>query len=132
MREDLLLELEDEYSQIRSANEREEARRLEKIRTEQPEIYRLAQERKELVFGTLRNILKGGADAGNLPEKMEKLSAEIRQKLTENGFDADYLAPVYRCPVCKDTGRTGEPVKEPCVCLKKAYQQKIRENIGLG
>ena len=132
MREDLLLELEDEYSQIRSANEREEARRLEKIRTEQPEIYRLAQERKELVFGTLRNILKGGADAGNLPEKMEKLSAEIRQKLTENGFDADYLAPVYRCPVCKDTGRTGEPVKEPCACLKKAYQQKLREKIGLG
>ena len=131
MREDLLLELENEYGQIRSANEREEARRLELIRTEQPDIYKLTLERKELVLGTLRNILKGGADTENLPERMERLSAEIRLKLTENGFDADYLAPIYRCPVCRDTGRTGEPVKEPCTCLKKAYQQKLRKKIGL-
>ena len=131
MREELLRELETEYEQIRAENERLENDRKEKIRTEQPEIYSLVREREELLFGTLRAILKGNADTENLTEKMERLSAEIRVKLTAAGFPADYLAPVYRCPICKDTGRTGELIREPCECLKKAYQRKLRETIGL-
>lgn len=131
MREDLLNELEAEYEQIRSANEQEEARRREKIKLENPGIYALMQEREELVFGTLRDILNGEAKTEDLPERMEKLSAEIREKLVAEGYPADYLAPVYHCPLCKDTGRTGELIKEPCSCLKKAYQKKLRESIGL-
>jgi DNA replication protein DnaC len=131
MREDLLRELETEYDRIRAENERTEKARKEKIRTEQPEIYALVLERENLVFGTLRAILNRNAETENLPEKMERISAEIRSKLTAAGFPADYLAPVYRCPVCKDTGRAGELIKEPCECLKKAYQQKLRSAIGL-
>lgn len=131
MREDLLKELELEYDQIRFADEREEQRRREQIMAEQPEIHALVRQREELVFGTLRNLLKGPSDAGDLTSRMEALSAAIRTKLEEKGFPADYLAPVYRCPICRDTGRTGETIKEPCACLKKAYQQKLREKIGL-
>lgn len=131
MREDLLKELELDYEQIRSANEREEARRKEQIRQNEPEIYALVREREEMVFGTLRSILNGSADTQDLPGKMEQVSGQIRAKLSEKGYPADYLTPVYRCPICKDTGRTGELVKEPCACLKKAYQQKLREKIGL-
>ena len=125
MREDLLKEIELEYDQIRFANEREEQRRREQIMTEQPEIYALVQEREELIFGTLRNILKGPSETGDLAGRMEKLSIGIRSRLEEKGFPADYLAPVYRCPICRDTGRTGEPVKEPCACLKKAYHPSV-------
>ena len=132
MREDLLNEVESELMMIRAMNEREELRRREQIAAEHAEIHALVMQRQELVFGTLRNILKKPADAGDLAARMEKLSAEIRLKLEEKGFPADYLTPVYRCPVCRDTGWVGEPVKEPCACLKKAYQQKLREKIGLG
>ena len=114
MREDLLREVEAEYDRIRAETERTEKNRKEKIRTEYPGIYTLVREREELVFGTLREILNGKAKTENLPEKMERLSAEIRDRLTAAGFPADYLAPVYRCPVCKDTGRTGDLIKEPC------------------
>ncbi|MBR6442944.1 MAG: ATP-binding protein [Clostridia bacterium] len=131
MREDLLKELESEYEQIRSANEQEEALRRNRIREQEPEIEQLVREREELVFGTLRNILKGSAGTGDLTERMEKLLADIRAKLKEKGYPEDYLAPVYRCPVCRDTGKTGELIKEPCECLKKAYQRKLREKIGL-
>ena len=131
MREDLLLELENEYAQQRTENERVENSRREKIRTEQPAVYALIQEREQLVFGTLKNILNGSAEAGGLPEKMEELSTRIRTCLAENGFPPDYLSPVYRCPVCRDTGKTGETVREPCECLKKAYQAKLRQKIGL-
>lgn len=131
MREDLLKELEQEYDRVRFSNEQEENRRMEKIRTEEPEIYALVRQREEMVFGTLRSILNGSAQVSDLPEKMDQVSASIRKKLTEKGFPDDYLMPVYRCSICKDTGRTGNPVKEPCSCLKKAYQQKLRERIGL-
>jgi len=131
MREDLLREVETEYDQTRAENERTENARKEKIRTEYPEIYTLVREREDLVFGTLRAILNGNAETESLPEKMNRLSAGIRSKLTAAGFPADYLAPIYRCPICKDTGRTGEPIKEPCECMKKAYQQKLRAAIGL-
>ena len=131
MLEDLLQEVERDYEQLRAANEREEAHRREKIMTEQPEIFRLVCEREELVLGTIRKIANGGADTDGLPEKMENLSDEIRNKLQQSGYPSDYLAPIYRCPKCRDTGRTGEPVREYCTCLKKAYQQKLRQKIGL-
>lgn len=131
MREALLRELETEYDQIRAENERREQERKERIRREQPEIDRLVREREELVFGTLRGILSGKAETDNLPERMRRVSAQIREKLAEAGFPEDYLEPIYRCAICRDTGRTGETVKEPCECLKKAYQQKLREEIGL-
>ena len=130
MREELLLELENEYEQQRIRNEQEEALRKERIRLEQPEIYAMTKERENLIFGTLRDILNRKADTEGLPEKMEALSAQLRVTLTENGYPADYLAPVYRCPVCKDTGKTGDLIKEPCECYKKAYQRKLREKIG--
>ena len=131
MREDLIQELETEYEQIRTANEQEEARRRETIRTKVPAVYALVLDREELVFGTLRGILKGKAETEGLPEKMERLSAEIRTGLEANGYPADYLAPVYRCPACRDTGRTGETVRDYCSCFRKAYQRKLRERIGL-
>ena len=124
MREDLLIELENEYARLRADNVRTEENRKEKMRLEHPEIFALMKEREDIVFGTLRNIVQGaGKRADDLPERMEKLNEKIRTALTENGYPADYLAPVYKCPVCRDTGRIGETVKEPCECLKKAYQQ---------
>lgn len=131
MREDLLKELEEEYGLVRAENERREAERKEKIRLEQPEIYSLVREREELVFGTLRNILRGGADTEGLPERMEQLSGAIRKKLAETGYPEDYLSPIFRCPVCQDRGKTGEPLRKPCACLKREYQRKMRERTGL-
>jgi len=131
MREDLLTELEQEYEQIRSANEQEEERRKIEIRQKQPEIYALVLEREEMIFGTLKDVLNGEAKTEDLPIKMQQLSVKIQSRLEQAGYPADYLAPVYRCPVCRDTGKTGDPVRVPCSCLKKAYQQKLRERIGL-
>ena len=131
MRENLLQELENEYAAIRSENEREELRRRETIRMQYPDIEALQKEREELVFGTMRQILQGESDASGLSDRMEALSARIRSKLAENGLPEDYLSPIYRCPVCKDTGRVGDPVREACECLRKAYNRKLRYAIGL-
>ena len=127
MREDLLKELENEYEQIRSMNAQTESARKEKIRTEYPEIHSLMLERENLVFGTLKEIMKGTADTGSLPERMRSLSEQIRVKLEDNGFPADYLSPVYRCPVCRDTGKTGDLIKEPCACVIADFTADLPE-----
>jgi len=132
MREDLLNELMAEYEVQRARNEREEADRRERIRREYPEIEKKVSEREGLIFGTIHRILDGEAKAEDLTAKMEELNGTIGKMLREAGLSEDYLAPVYRCAQCRDTGYTGELIREPCECLKKAYQAKIREKIGLG
>ncbi len=131
MREDLLREIEGEYDILRQENEKEEAERKDRIRRDVPEIAALMDRREQLIHGTLRDLLKGSADVKDLPEKMEQVSAKIRKALRENGYPEDYLAPVYRCGKCKDTGYVGEVLKTPCDCLKNRYQEKLRKEMGL-
>lgn len=52
----------------------------------------------------------------------EKLSETIQKKeevLMAGGFPADYLAPIYTCPDCQDTGYMTNPAggKEKCHCF---------------
>ncbi len=132
MREDLLNEVLTEYEAQRVQNEREESERREKIRLEYPEIEKKVREREELVFGTIQKILDREAKAEDLTGKMKELNISIVKMLTECGLPEDYLEPVYRCRKCRDTGFTGDLLREPCECLKKAYQNMLRNQIGLG
>ena len=132
MREDLILELEAEYAERRADNERQEMARKEIIHTKYPEVDCLVTERENLIHGAIRGILNRQERPDNIPSRMEELNLKIRQALAEAGLPEDYLAPVHHCPICADTGYVGYPVKEPCECFSKAYQQKIRERIGLG
>ncbi len=131
MREDLLTEIESEYASQRRKNEQEEAARRENILLNYPEISAAVKARENLVFGTIRKILDGNGGKQDLAETMTDLNSKISSMLQENGFPSDYLSPVYRCADCKDTGYTGETIKKPCECLKKAYQEKLRTIIGL-
>ena len=42
------------------------------------------------------------------------------------------MNPVYRCPVCEDTGYVGDLVKEQCECLRTAFFSRLYKQIGLG
>ncbi len=131
MREEILRELEGEFARRRAAHEEEESLRKQKIRGTIPELKALTEEREEMIFGSIRGILAGKAAAEDLPQRMEALNARIREELKKNGYPEDYLAPIYDCGKCRDTGYTGEPVKEMCECMQKAYQERLREEIGL-
>ena len=132
MREDLLNELSADYDAQRARNDREEIARRERIRQEYPAIEQKVREREALIFGTIRKLLDGDAKTEDLSAKMTDLNQAISRMLKEKGLPEDYLEPVFRCAVCKDKGYTGELIREPCRCLKQAYQKKLRERIGLG
>ncbi len=131
MREDLLTEIENEYAFQRTRNEMTEAERRENIRRNYPEIEKVLKEREMLVFGTFRNILNGNGGSVSLQERMNELNGRIGTMLKESGLPSDYLFPVYRCSICRDTGYKGNALREPCECLKKAYQEKLRIAVGL-
>lgn len=133
MREDLLNELEAEYAEQRARNEQTEMARAAEIREHHPAIQRLKEARQELVRNSIRRIGNGPAGTGGRPltEQVAELNRQIREALKTDGLPEDYLGPVYRCSLCRDTGYTGETVKEPCRCLREAYQEKLKGRIGL-
>ena len=131
MRKNLLNLVEQEMARRRLDNERTEAARKQEIEQKYPVIRALITERENLIHGTLRGILSGKNTADDLPERMKDVSAKIRQALKDNGYAEDYLAPVYQCEKCHDSGYVGEPIREMCSCMLQAYQKKLREDIGL-
>ncbi len=131
MLENLLRELEAEYAQKRLQNERTELRRRETILKGHPDIAVLMHQRESLIHETLQGIIAGHADAEALPEKMERISAQIREALTKAGFPDNYLSPVVQCTLCNDSGYVGDPVRKPCECFRRAYRKKLRAQFGI-
>lgn len=62
-----------------------------------------------------------------------ELSMQKVELLVSNGYAPDYLAPIYDCPACKDTGYIDG---KKCTCLKKAiihrvyHQSSIQEKLN--
>ena len=133
MRSDILQQLEAEYAERRRTNEREEDRRKKLILETVPEAADLIKERERAFRSVLRSIASGKPDssADSLQEKVKDYSARIGKALEKNGYPADYLEPVYTCSVCRDTGYTGETLKSPCDCFRRAYQSRLRKIMGL-
>ena len=118
-----------EYEKIRTENQREGQRREREIRQGFPTIAVLLDERRDRLTGSIRAALQGRAvDAENLQGEMRGLNGRIRAELAKAGYPEDYLQPIYRCPVCRDTGYVGEPVHELCACMKQRIMDE--ENRG--
>lgn len=131
MREDLLREAEEDLQEQQRRNEEIQHQRQREISRAVPELKELMARRESLIAGTLQGILRGEASPEDLPERMERTLGEIRGALKKHGYPEDYLAPVYTCPLCRDTGYVGETVRERCSCVRKRYQEKLRKAIGL-
>ncbi len=60
--------------------------------------------------------------------QLTSLRAASRKALLDAGFPADYLEPIYDCPICKDTGFvTGAQ----CDCLKKRITRELYAQSGI-
>ena len=59
---------------------------------------------------------------------LSTLRMEEEALLKRYGLPKDYLLPAYVCPLCKDTGYVGEPIRKKCACRLKLEQQNMAEN----
>ena len=77
-----------------------------------------------------RKLLEGDESAlAGLHETIRQLSARKQALLVNAGYPADYLAPIYTCPDCQDTGYL--PNREKCHCFKQAIIRLLYEQSGL-
>ena len=132
MRKAIMQELLAEYEAQRQRNQAEEMRRRAEAERACPEIGEALDARQGMIFAGLRGILGGESAAEDIPAKMDVLNRRVASLLKAHGYPENYLDPVYRCPVCQDTGYVGEPVREQCECLRTAFYTRLYRQVGLG
>ena len=68
------------------------------------------------LFMKRATMFSGGGDIPDISPRIKLLSEKKKKLLTEAGYPADYTEVPYVCPLCMDTGYTGN---EKCGCFKK-------------
>ena len=134
-RENVMREALSDLEAQRASNIETERQRREEARAKSAEIAALLDERQKLFYSGMRGAFaspeKAKQISRNMKTEMERLNQKLRAALVQNGLPEDYLQPVYRCAICKDTGYVGEPIHEPCACLKRTVLNKLYQNEGL-
>ena len=122
------IDIINELSKIRSANERRHQDRLSEIYEKISEIKDLDNEITTLSIEEAKSrILKGTAD-NDIAGKISSLTEKKKELLRINGYDEDYLEPIYSCPLCKDEGYSDGHV---CSYAKKIRIQELYKRSNL-
>lgn len=123
---------ENELSRRRSRGAAIARERRAFIEANHPEITALLREKREIGLDIAEKIIESPSSQDALTalgrELTSKKEGEIRAALVKCGLPADYLDPVYTCPVCRDTGRSGG---ELCSCLKQVMVEGMFSGSGL-
>ncbi len=130
-----ILVLNTEYDRQRVRNEAERQRRIDEVSAKEPQIAELITRRHAGLFATLNK-------ACALPGQAEELVAGFTRQLTDtrvaleaalvkHGYAPDYLAPVYRCAVCQDTGAVGDGIRQWCACFRQRMVAMLCADSGM-
>ena len=122
MNSDIYRALMEEYRLRREENSRIESERENEVFSAHPDIEKLCRDRHRWILGGIDGILNG-RDGGDLEKLMEERNREIGDRLQAYGYPRDYLAPIFRCPDCRDTGYVGDPIRRECACLVRRARE---------
>ena len=134
-RENVTREALSELEARRAENMRIEKARREEAAQKSDVIAALLERRQKLFFSGVRDAFARPQSAqdisGRMGEELLQINEELKKALAASGLPQDYLQPVYRCALCRDTGYVGEPIHEQCACLKRAVMNRIYQDDGL-
>ena len=85
MREIILQELREEYSQRQQHNRQEEEFRRMQAEAACPEIGQVMEERQSLILATLLGVLDGKAAADDIPQRTEVCNRRLASLLQRKG-----------------------------------------------
>ena len=105
------------YGNIQTRNRHIHDERVEEVYAACPRIPEIENEIIDLSARSAPIIIRG--DEGAMEEyrcELARLNNEHERLLAVSGFPKDYLAPIYDCPVCHDTGLADG---RQCACFKK-------------
>ena len=117
------------YDLIRSINEQKLKERKKEIESLSPEYDAIYKEIGD--FSGKAAMAALNSDTNNLSaykERIKELGEKQTEILKKLGKPADYLAPIYTCPLCRDTGVADG---QRCVCFKKKAIELIYNDSNL-
>lgn len=131
-KQDIFRKIEEEYAAARARNEETTQQRRALLYREFPQLERWDEEIREIGIKTAMSVLGSGEDSSAeiaaMEQRIAALTKNKKELLEKSGYPVSYLEPVYTCPDCKDTGRSGTA---RCGCFSRRLQQLIYENSGL-
>lgn len=120
----------------RAANKLLEKRRREEILAKLPEYQDLENQLRQTVTDMIAAVMDKSLPvdevSANALNKNKEIQRQMDELLEKKGYPADYLDPIYTCPICKDKGNTGN---DWCECLysltNKMAAEELNENAPL-
>lgn len=107
-----------QYNQIQTKNRHLQEERIAEVYSKSPRFNEIDEEiRSASVSCAKKAILGNSSEIAETKALINKLSDERSNLLASFGFDASYLAPVYTCTDCQDTGYINN---KKCHCFKQA------------
>ena len=110
-----------DYEKKRDRNRHEAAARRERVYKAIPAFKELEASVSTVSVAMAKKMLDGDDTAlTELHTSLKNISQDKEKLLTEAGFPTDYLAPLYDCPDCRDTGYIANAagLKEKCHCFR--------------
>ena len=105
--------------------------RKEEIEARIPEVMEIDGKIRSISLDAAKKRLDDPAGAPSredIRKETEKLIAEKRKLLTDNGYPEDYLDIIYTCKECQDTGYVDGTM---CSCLKKMVVEELYKSSNL-
>ena len=117
-----------QLSRIRTENHRTEQERYDEATGLCPDILKVDEEIKTLSFSEVRARLISGEAASDISGRIAALREKRQNLLKGIGLPADYLDPIYNCPICRDEGVVDGAV---CKCVRMMQIRDLYKNSNL-
>lgn len=100
---------------------------LEKLPEYQDLENQLMQTVTDMISAVMDKSLPADEVSANALDKNKEIQRQMDELLERNGYPADYLDPIYTCPICKDKGNTGS---DWCECLYSLTNKMAAEDLN--
>lgn len=119
------------YDVLRYHNEKLLQARTGEIYEKIPAVKELDEDISKKRAELLHNITNLDIDFEKEQRKIDGLVLKKRSLLKENGYNENYLNPIYNCKTCRDTG-IDQKTGSRCACFTKSLQTEKYKDLKFG
>lgn len=118
-----------EYEEMQNQSRRSQLQRVDEVYKNIPQYEEVERSISSVSVAQAKKLLDGDQNAlSDLKNTLHALSEKKRTLLVSAGYPEDYLAPIYHCPRCRDTGYVDG---KKCACLRQKIVTLLYEQSNI-
>lgn len=118
-----------EYEEMQNQSRRSQLQRVDEVYKNIPQYEEVERSISSVSIAQAKKLLDGDQNAlSDLKNTLHALSEKKRTLLVSAGYPEDYLAPIYHCPRCRDTGYVDG---KKCACLRQKIVTLLYEQSNI-